>query len=384
MIFDLMYHQKSISDRGTLYQLKSRLNRKDVKEEVTSSYHGCEAFFSDVLNGHILLAVMKHFGMESLDSKPTENVPLEESNGIASIIQLHKEARKILNEFVYPEKRMSEIRENIQQQDVSVKSYACRYPTCNRQFVRKGNRNNHEANEHQLVITDHNQEKKEEKKQAKQDHIYNYSKNVLLLGLLHRNFQDAIKEGDGERVTRMWKHLRLYFRACGKTKYALESLFLHVQLNAILTPREAHCLKWNRSVNTKGGAGKNIARDLAMEHTIKTTKNLFASQGANFSMEGAKVYSKSTNARKSVIENYDIEGGVKKKSSKHVYSSSRTDITTILDELSKIDALSNLENGREHQSFPNFKEDILADIDSCKLHKWINKHKKNTLFLGII
>lgn len=371
-----MYDSKSISERGTLYQLKTRLNRKDVKEKVTSSYHGCEAFYRDVVDGHILLAVMKHFGMESLDSKPCTNVPGEESQGIASIIQLYKAAGAILDKFVYPERSVADLREEIRQRDIPVHSFSCRYPTCNREFVRKGNRDNHEAKEHQLVITDH-QPSKLEKEESTQDHIFDYAKTVLLLGLLHRNFQDAVREGDGERITRMWKHLMLYFRACGKTKYALESLFLHVQLNAILTPRESHCLKWNRTVNTVGGVGKNIARDLVMEHTIKTTKNLFAGQGANFTMEGAMVYSRSTNSVQNIIENFDMEGQVKKTSTRHVYSSSEKDVTTIIEELSRIDALSDLKNGREHQCFPKFKSDILAQTDPAKLHKWINDHKKN-------
>ena len=215
------------------------------------------------------------------------------------------------------------------------------------------------------MITDHNTEKLK-KEEQNEDHLFNYSKTVLLLGLMHRNFQDAVKEGDGERVTRMWKHLMLYFRACGKTKYTLEALFLHVQLNAILTPREAHCLKWNRSVNTLGGAGKNIACDLAMEHTIKTTKNLFHGQGANFTMEGAQIYSRSTNAVQMVIDNFDKEGNVKKQSSKHVHSSTSTDVNVILNEIKKIHALD-FEIGREHKSVPGFSADLIAKTDSAKL-----------------
>jgi uncharacterized C2H2 Zn-finger protein len=272
---------------------------------------------------------------------------------------------------------VSEIREKVQQaaDDEAKQSLPCRYPNCQRIFKRKKNRENHEAKEHQLVITDHKSE--EEKTDKDSDHVLNYSKTVLLLGLLHRNFQDAVKEGDGERVARMWKHLMLYFRARGKTKYALESLFLHVQLNSILTPQEAHCLKWNRSVNNVGGAGKNIACDQAMEHTIKTTKTLLVGQGANFSMERAEIYSRSTNAVQNIIENFDQEGNVKKSSSRHVHGATTTDVQTVLYELKRIDALDNIKNGRKHKSFHGFAADVLAKIDPLKLHKWINSHKKN-------
>ena len=38
--------------------------------------------------------------------------------------------------------------------------------------------------------------------------------------------------------------------------------WLHAQLNALLTPREAHSLRWNRTINLKGGVGRNVAIDL--------------------------------------------------------------------------------------------------------------------------
>ncbi|KXJ06582.1 hypothetical protein AC249_AIPGENE9325 [Exaiptasia diaphana] len=46
----------------------------------------------DVLDGYILLAISKHFGMDSLDSPPTTNGPPEESHGIASTVKLYQES----------------------------------------------------------------------------------------------------------------------------------------------------------------------------------------------------------------------------------------------------------------------------------------------------
>lgn len=53
MLFDYLYKSQSVGDLGTLYQLKTRLNRKDVCDKVNKSYHGCEAFFNSVVDGYI-------------------------------------------------------------------------------------------------------------------------------------------------------------------------------------------------------------------------------------------------------------------------------------------------------------------------------------------
>ena len=36
--------------------------------------------------------------------------------------------------------------------------------------------------------------------------VYNYTREVISLGLLYFNFKDAVREGDGERVLLMWKY----------------------------------------------------------------------------------------------------------------------------------------------------------------------------------
>ena len=43
MVFDYLYKENSAGDLGILYQLKARLNRKDVHAEVNKSYHGSES-----------------------------------------------------------------------------------------------------------------------------------------------------------------------------------------------------------------------------------------------------------------------------------------------------------------------------------------------------
>ena len=56
----------------------------------------------------------------------------------------------------------------------------------------------------------------------------------------------------------------------GSTKYAVEALYYSLQVNSLLSPRQAYRLKWNRSVNL--GKGSNVPLDLDLEHDNKALK----------------------------------------------------------------------------------------------------------------
>mgnify|MGYP000279563136 CR=1 FL=1 len=63
-----------------------------------------------------------------------------------------------------------------------------------------------------------------------EDGIFNYLHNILKSGLLLRDFQDAIKEGDDARIECIWKFLTLLIKVCGKTNYTLGAIRLHAHL----------------------------------------------------------------------------------------------------------------------------------------------------------
>ena len=45
---------------------------------------------------------------------------------------------------------------------------------------------------------------------------------LCLFGLLYHEYIDSIRDGDGNRIIRIWHHLFLIFRAAGHTNYAIE------------------------------------------------------------------------------------------------------------------------------------------------------------------
>lgn len=58
------------------------------------------------------------------------------------------------------------------------------------------------------------------------DHVYNYGCLHPSIGLLLRNADNSVKEGDGERFMRVWKFLTLLYPCGGSHKYALAGLRL--------------------------------------------------------------------------------------------------------------------------------------------------------------
>ena len=50
------------------------------------------------------------------------------------------------------------------------------------------------------------------------DQVRAYAKEVLSFGAVLMEFNDAVQEGDGERLLRTWKFLILVFRSTNKRK----------------------------------------------------------------------------------------------------------------------------------------------------------------------
>ena len=113
------------------------------------------------------------------------------------------------------------------------------------------------------------------------------------MGLLKANFDDAMKEMDGQRIYRCWKLMMLYYKEAGRTKYALEALYMQAQQNATLSPQDAFRILHNRGFNLNGGPGRNIPLDLMVQHANSQIKELLSQQGANVTFESTNKASSS-------------------------------------------------------------------------------------------
>ena len=61
-------------DRGTLYQLRNLINRRNVTKEAKSDVNANEDFLQICFTGYILAAVMSALGMEDIDGSPLASI----------------------------------------------------------------------------------------------------------------------------------------------------------------------------------------------------------------------------------------------------------------------------------------------------------------------
>ena len=148
-IWSRLYKYSSASNKGTMYQLRNLINRRNVRNKPDKDVNACEDFFLSFVRSPIIAAAISLFGMESHDSRPDENIfpPDHEDHDIADITTILLAAADLLVHQFF---------------DIS---YRTSY------------------------------------KAAHLDHKQEYAKEVMTMGLFYLEFQDAIREGDGHRVS---------------------------------------------------------------------------------------------------------------------------------------------------------------------------------------
>ena len=215
-----------------------------------------------ILDADIIAAALVFFGMADINDTPTKHgFSNEMKNNIRPVRARY--FSKVLKEFILTfivdgtlyERHFANIQvleewEAIQRNQPVLDNgrYPCRFPGCNSSFRHDGvHRMRHELShnpppqipaEPTLASTlpdpsDQNSESK--------DDVFDYHCGFMNMALLFRNFRDAIREGDGDRIIKCIKMFLLHFKqdGSGSTKYALKALYHMFQLLALLSPREA-------------------------------------------------------------------------------------------------------------------------------------------------
>ena len=207
------------------------------------------------------------------------------------------------------------------------------------------------------------------------DHVYNYARVLCHYGALILNFQDACKEGDGERVFRCWRLLLPHFKAAGRTKYSLEALRLQVQVKSLLSPHLAHQVVWNRFVNTKGGIGNNIQMDLYNEHMVKVIKKIVTNMGPNLTEKALQRAARSVTTLELVCTQYDKETAVPPVTTAHSTVSNEVDVKKVTNAVLSKDLLK-VVPGRAHTAYRTMKLNPLWKWDRADTLQWIAKKNK--------
>ena len=116
---------------------------------------------------------------------------------------------------------------------------------------------------------------------TEQDYMYNYHCAKLTFGLILLEFNDAIKEGDGDRLFDIYKVVLLLYKAHGHFKYAYVVLLHLVKCICILPEKQALSVKWDRFYNGSSRRGANILLDLKKEQQNRVLRSMWRALGPN-------------------------------------------------------------------------------------------------------
>ena len=279
--------------------------------------NSCEDFFELVTKAHIIVAAMKVFKMKKIDDKPDEELfpPDSESPTV-----LQDAVKKIVSQFVH-----------------------LSFPV------------------------------KVKKRSKSMDHVLEYGKDILTMGLLLLEFKDTIKHGAGFRILRCWKFMFLFFRATGHTNYTLESFNLLCHYYYLLPPRYAEQLIWSRFVNTHGSCGRNVSADLHMEHLNRVCKDAVAHLGANKTPGAIVRIGKVVGVISNTLSNFDKVTGVSCVSGEHTTRSDAGDLKLVVEELLKSKIFDCIPN-RKHNSFKSLRSNVFRSINTKKFNQWMTEN----------
>ena len=114
-------------------------------------------------------------------------------------------------------------------------------------------------------------------------------------------------------------------------KYALECLYQLFLVKSLLSPRDSERFVSNRSVNTLGGKGKNVAMDLDMELSNRFLKQCIRNLGPNVTEKCCEKCICCTEAATQMLTatiNQEIEKG--SRSGRHTRSSMERDVQELV------------------------------------------------------
>ena len=193
------------AQKGSLYQLQTVVRRTSVPAEPASNMNSAEAFLEDALSAYVIAAACS-----VLDIRDAKDF-LEKEVDLPCFQSLDELATNVVEKFT----------------DIASYGDQC---------------------------------------SSYSDEVRRYTTDIMTLSLLWAAYHDATREGDGQRVIDIWRHLLLIFRLSKRSNYAQEAATLLTQIEYLASPRMKQQMMYSRFVNTHGIVGKNVPCDLHMEH----------------------------------------------------------------------------------------------------------------------
>ena len=151
--------------------------------------------------------------------------------------------------------------------------------------------------------------------------------------ILLADIKDAVTTGNGEHLATLRKQLLAHFFSTpGFNEFSIEMLINTLRMNVLLSEAEAHHCKWAATVNSKGGSNNNIEIDLFQENRNCEIKKLIRSMGANKTHKTISRASKASDGVMRVVEAFENQVSMPKRSSGHSHKSTTNDELLVLRE----------------------------------------------------
>ena len=177
------------------------------------------------------------------------------------------------------------------------------------------------------------------------------------------DISDAIKEGDGERLMRLYKVALLIFKCYGCTKYAYITLLLLVKVNALLTEKKADRLVNNRFFATHGNKDKKIPLDLKMEQLNNLLKAMLKILGSNLNEKSTHRIARSITYTELILASLDSDCMVGETGHHRSLKGTDEAVKQIVTDLISEEAFQKTPGREGYPAFPEFNSNFLASLD---------------------
>lgn len=126
-------------------------------------------------------------------------------------------------------------------------------------------------------------------------------------------------------------------------------------------------------MNTHGKPGCNVPCDLHMEHMNRACKDILSRMGPNMTEKTITRTGRCIGSITKVTQTFDRETNVTPLLSSHYAASTDKDLTTIVEELTKMKTFK-YHKGRSHRSFSAISNKVYMKSNTDELITWMQSH----------
>ncbi|XP_078343148.1 uncharacterized protein LOC144628902 [Oculina patagonica] len=422
--FKLFFKRESASDVGSMCASMNRSGKTNAKQGPKVDYNAYKDFHDREFEAHVLASFMTFVGMKTIEEDPSKlSIPDQWQSKQEKKAWFDEVISNYLAHYVVDSSDVPAVVEQVERLNQNAAGrYPCRAPNCDKTYAyhsgrvrhetsthpelllpdtgpndemdsegyyrcrgvcglvykTKATRNNHEKKKHpNLEIQDVPQEEEIPPIASSQDYIFNYHKAKLCHGFVLADFNDAIREGDGERVISLYKILLLIFKTHHCIKYAYATLLLLVRICALLSESQAFRLKWNRFCNATGKKARNIPLDLRLEHDNNFVKAFLKALGSNLNESNAQRVAACLNYMLLIMGTVDED--CERQSRTGTVRGGKDPAETvkqITTDLMKGNVFTECQQRNGYTGFENFSSNLYSKLDYRQLFHWIKDRLK--------